>query len=225
MSCDRFHREGAAQLERGEALDAHYSSCVDCRRELETHERIVRAMQEMSKVAPREDWQARVLARIDAEPPAAQVIPFWSRRMFLSGLAAAAAILIAVLVFGERASPRVYPLRPRVFVLEPETAKVRGSGPQLRDRLVVRGDVAWELRVYFNESELLLSCRRDPAACRLEGEDHVAEVALESAGRYRVVAWIEKTPLDRASEGFDRDLAAALQAGAQVIIEAPIDVR
>jgi len=64
-SCDRFEREGAFAVERGELLGLHYSTCPDCKAAYARYQRIVAALSFIDE--PEEDGafaEDRLIARI-----------------------------------------------------------------------------------------------------------------------------------------------------------------
>jgi len=65
MQCDRFEREGAIEVERGERLGHHYSICPDCKAAYAQYQRIVSAMSFLDEPEERDSRSDdRLLARL-----------------------------------------------------------------------------------------------------------------------------------------------------------------
>jgi hypothetical protein len=68
IKCDRFEREGALSIERGERLSAHFSECPDCKAEHARYQRIIAALSFIDEPEERDSMlEERVLARVNAE--------------------------------------------------------------------------------------------------------------------------------------------------------------
>ncbi len=221
-ACERFTREGLAQLEEGAALDPHFDACVDCGAARRAYAKVVEELARPRDVAPAPGWEGRVFDQIAAR---ARRRPRVGRMVAVA--AALAAAVAAPSLFSKDAPPAL-PLRLSVEVLADPSAQLRGQSARPGDRLALRAQVPAaaahaELRVWRENGELVLRC---PGAegCRREGNQLVGELKLPAVGRYHALVASGPKPLPAALPRFADDAAALLQAGAAVETAEPVDV-
>jgi hypothetical protein len=231
--CDRFAREGLAELEAGglEAeLTAHVEGCAQCQAERARYRRLIGALAEVSAGARRRgDHVARALARADAEAiPIGRSTERSSDRaversrgranarrpaLLAAPLVAMAAALALVWWLRRDPAPGPEPLPepPRfAFELVEQPGRAMRGAAQLGQRLRVRARAGAALWVVRNDVELLLVCPRD---CRRDGAQLVGEVALDAIGHYQMV-WLSTDQVPAPGGELARDLAAVRAAGA-----------
>jgi hypothetical protein len=209
--CDRFEREGLLELERGRPLDPHFAACPDCRAMAERYEALTGGLRSLGQgEEPPAGWRNRVL-----EMKASAAGRRWQRWAWApAGLAAAAALAVLLLP------------RPAARPIGLEVDVASGSAPARRTAMVVAGDRISlrirvnrgshaELRLYRNDTDLLLRCSGQPP-CRRDATGLSAEVTLDTMGRYQPVAVVSAQPLPPAGKGLDSDSAAAFESGAAV---------
>jgi len=86
-----------------------------------------------------------------------------------------------------------------------------------------------ELRVYFNDSEVVLRCSTE-APCSRDGNILAAALEMSSMGAYQPILFLSDNPLPlplqfEGLEGLDQDVGAALEAGASYELAERISVR
>jgi hypothetical protein len=211
VSCERAVL--LADADEVDPNDPHVAGCADCQAQLAAMRRIARAMRDIGSDARRApDHLERVWATLDREVGTHLSHTSRTRRKTMIGVGAAAGILAmaaGTLLWLRRPAPA-----PRFAVdviNSSEGAAIRGDA-HLNDRLRVRAraDRAVTVRVYRNDSELLLEC---PRACRREGDTLVGDVALDAIARYQVL-WIEGATPPPATT-LDADIASVTAAGAR----------
>ena len=217
-SCDRFETEALLALEQGKEIDPHFSICPDCLEQRRAYEGLKRTIADVNADAvPRPAWEARVRRAMDAE-----------RSMVLRRLVplAAAAVLVVALIAVLK--PPAQPPRSGL------QAEIRSGGPGFRgearpgDILVLGGNLGSfahaELRVYRNETELVLSCV-DELPCIRSRREVQAEFELESPGTYQPALFLSDRPIDPTGTGLDADAEAVLRAGGVVDLPPAVEVR
>ncbi|HET9226999.1 MAG TPA: hypothetical protein VFR31_10050 [Thermoanaerobaculia bacterium] len=205
--CDRFEKEGLLALEQGQPLDEHFATCPDCLAAREAYERLE---EQISRVGeedePAPDWQARVWERIEQRQK--RTWSFW----WLAPIAVAAMALFLVWLPGRSA--------PGLQVEIEHGASVRRGiearpGDVLRLSATTGGARHAEVRVYRNDTELVLRCEAD-SSC---------SVALDGMGKYQPLLLHSENPIPAPTSDLERDTAAALDAGAEIEMGEEIDVR
>ena len=172
---------------------------------------------------PPPDWEARVWARIAAEPAArTSWAPRWLRWLWAPALAAGVAAAVFLALPTTRTQPAGLSLS-----LESGGQVTRGHAAKPGDRLVLTASTGGvsnaELRVYREGRTLVARCTSAPP-CRREGDRLDATVELPSVGRYRVLFLFSDGPLPEAASSLDEDAGRARAAGAKVRLSEPIDV-
>ncbi len=221
--CDRFEREGLLRLEQGLPLDDHFETCPDCRKARATYERL---RQEIAAAGshrePPAHWQARVWAAIE-EGRRRRRRSWWPWL-----LVPVAAALISVVVFLPQSPPGLEARALEVEVQRGGAVVLRGEGAQPGDRLLLRAHTGAlpnaELRVYRQDTELVLRCSTEPPCVR-QGDELRASLVLDSVGAYQPLLLLSSQPLPEPISGLDRDAGAALAAGARVHLGDELEVR
>lgn len=220
--CDRFEREGLLQREQDRALDDHFATCPDCRRAAAAYERIRAELRcAGAGFEPPPDWQARTWAAIARRQKPRH------RRWLWTLVPAGLAVLAGVLLIPR--APQA-PLGPSLAVeILPATGVVRrgteaGRGDQLLLRATTGGAPYAELRVYLNDSELVLACSSEPPCTREDGSLR-ARFELSSIGTYQSLLLLSDQPLPPSTGGLDGDAGAAIAAGARVELGEAVLVR
>ncbi len=221
-ACDRFEREGLLRLEQGLPLDEHFSTCPDCRAARAAYQGLRAGLAETGAgYRPPPDWQARTWAAIARRRDRRRRY-LWTLAPAGLGLAVLALVLIPSL-------PRA-PLVPSLAVeIAPGAGPVRrGVDAAVGDRLRLRAETAGashaELRVYRNDSELVLRCSGEPP-CERQETVLRASFELTSLGAYQSLLLLSDAPLPAPGAGFDADTGAALAAGARLELGAAVRVR
>jgi len=214
-ACDRFETEGLERFAAGEPLDAHFTSCADCRAAQARYEMVVRALGVAGRAcAPPGDWEARVFARIQRRRP--------RRRLWFAAAAALPVAGLAVFTFQSMGGAQS---------LELEWSVSRGAGPVVRGGgpgagqavSAAPGDVLHltarvprgrhgDLRVYRGGDTLVFQCAGNPR-CSASRDGLSAEVVLEAGGTYRTLVLAAERDLPPPTGKLDADYAAALRAG------------
>jgi hypothetical protein len=250
--CDRFEREGLLLLERGVQLDPHFDSCPDCLEARRVHARLGQHIAGLdADVEPSSAWKAGVWARIEHHRDAVAVgrepslagehtaaalrnsvpIPVptpasWRWTRYLAPAGAIAALLVVLVWLGPFATraPGTVSLTTEVFA---GPTIVRGQDAHPGDELHVRATMAEysraELRLYFNDTELIASCSE--GSCVRQGGTISLATVLKSLGMYRPVLIVSNQAIPAAVGTLDQDAGAALRAGAVVKAGDPIPVR
>lgn len=164
-------------------------------------------------------WEARVLAAVRPEPPRR---PWW--RIAVPALTLATAAGIAVFV---RSRPR--PFAFNVVAVTPAHARGVPRGPErmrggaVEERAV--DDVAHvavsggpgrrAIRVYRDETELVIACPENPA-CGVSRDGITVDVTLGKIGTYAIVAVTSEEALPAMPGTYNADTAAAIQAKAML---------
>jgi hypothetical protein len=217
--CDRFEREALLDIERGAPLDPHFATCADCRAAAERHRALAEDLRSLvGGEEPPAGWRDAVWERA-AAGPARRRSHGWT---WAAGLAAAAAVAVVLLP-----RPAARPVSLAVDVLAGPAAARRTDttavGSRLALRIPLRGEGRAELRVYRNDTDLVLRCADQPP-CRRSGRDLVAEVTLDAIGRYQPVAVVFTREVPAPGRGLDRDSADAMESGAAVYLGREVTV-
>jgi hypothetical protein len=222
--CERFENEALLLLEQGQPLDEHFSSCPDC---LEARAAYDRLRGQLSQLGEEDeaaaDWQARVWERIEQRKKRR----WWKSWIAPVAVAAAAAMAALFLIW----IPGQKPAGLQVEI-EAGTIVRRGTpgeqsaqpGDLLRLAATTGGASHSELRVYRNDTELILRCSAEPPCSRRRGELS-ASVVLDGIGRYQPLLLVSENPLPDVASDLDTDTDAALTAGADVELGPRVVVR
>jgi hypothetical protein len=219
MRCERYWREGILLVERGRP-DPHRESCLDCRREHEARNELVRAFAQIGAYGEDPRWQERVWKRIDRDRARRPAWVPWAT----SGLAVAAATAIFLLIHPGGGASRE--AQVAAFAIIPGDIPTRSGRPapssestmsstSLGSRARIRASLTEEARIYRGEA-LILRCTAASKAtpgCSIESGMVQADHMLSIPGRYRLVI-APAAPAGREPAGtLDRDLAAIMEAG------------
>jgi hypothetical protein len=220
--CDRFESEALILLEKGLPLDEHFATCPDCLAARAAHDRLRTEIAGLGEEdAPPAGWQARVWERIEQRRERRSR---WRRWLVPAGMAAMAASLAAVVLL-RLPGQEVTSFRVEV---EAGAGVRRGTEAKPGDVLHLTAGTGSarhsELRVYRNDSELILSCSTE-RPCARRGNDLRASLVLDGAGRYQPLVLLSKFPIPRATSDLEKDTSAALAAGAGVKMGSEIVVR
>ena len=217
--CDRFEAEALLLLEQGQPLGEHFSSCSDCLEARADYDRLRGGLASLGeKDEPPADWQARVWEKIERRKERRRRwTPWWAVPVAMAALAALFLIWI----------PGRTPAGLRIEI-ESGTTIRRGAeahpGDILRLAATAGGARYSELRVYRNDTELILRCSAEPPCSRHRGELK-ASVVLDGVGRYQPLLLLSKDPLPAPTSDLDADTDAALTAGAEVELGPRVVVR
>jgi hypothetical protein len=217
--CDRFEAEALLLLEQGQPLDEHFSSCPDCLEARAAYDRLRGGLSSLGKEdEPPADWQARVWETIDRRKERRRRwAPWWYVPVAMAAMAALFLIWI----------PGRTPAGLRIEI-ESGTTVRRGAearpGDLLRLAATTGGASHVELRVYRNDTELLLRCSTEPPCSRRRGE-LTASVILDGVGRYQPLLLLSENSLPTATSDLETDTGAALDAGAEIEMGSEIMVR
>jgi hypothetical protein len=226
--CDRFEAEGLLLLEQGLPLDGHFATCPDCLAARAVYERLRAELADLgAEDEPPVGWQTRVWERLDhGRERRERRRPRWlGRRGWMVpvgvGLAASLAALFLIRPPG--------PLPPSLRVEVQAGATVRRGGEAqpgdlLRLTAATGGARHAELRVYRNDTELVLRCSTD-RPCARRGEELRATVLLDAVGRYQPLLMRAESPLPPPVSDLEKDTSAALATGADVKLGSEIVVR
>jgi hypothetical protein len=220
--CQRFEKEALLLLEQGQPLNEHFSSCPDCVEARAAYDRLRGGLTSLGEEdEPPADWQARVWTEIDRRKERRRRwSPWWIAPVALAAMAALFLIWI----------PGRTPAGLRIEI-EGGTTVRRGAeaqpGDLLRLAATTGGARHSELRVYRNDTELILRCSTEPPCSYRRGK-LTASVVLDGVGRYQPLLICSEEPLptppDTASD-LDADTDAALTAGADVELGPRVVVR
>ena len=205
--CDRFEKEGLLLLEQGQPLDEHFSTCPDCLAARAAYDRLEEQLSQVGEEdEPAPDWQARVWEKIEQRPK--RVWSFW----WLAPIAVAAMALFLVWLPG-RSAPGLQ------VEIERGASVRRGIAAQPGDLLHLSASTGGarhaEMRVYRNDTELVLRCEAE-SPC---------SVVLDGIGKYQPLLLHSENPIPPPASDLDTDTGAALDAGAEIEMGEEIDVR
>jgi hypothetical protein len=242
MTCKRYWREGVVLAERNEP-DPHRDTCIDCRREHEARDQLVRALptvgaEARAAAAGDSQWQARVWQQIAHEAVRPVRTPAWRFWISLAGplvAACAAAVLwwmlrspgpndddrtALALSEGHRALRCETPCET---LHTGELSKVeifagpvtmRSSSARVGDRVRITARPGDDIRVY-RADRLVLRCTEATisSACSRTPQDLVVETTFTAAGDYQLA--VIKTAKVAPVGTLSRDLAAVIDAESQ----------
>jgi hypothetical protein len=211
-TCRRFEEEGLLRLEQGLPLDQHFDTCPACLAARAQHEQLYQGLATLGQAyAGRTDWQARVWAGV-ARRPSRQPRP-WLWWLALPVAAAAVALLLLRPWSGPAGPSLAYAIH------QPGGASMRGDHAKPGDTLEVRihtgGAAHAELRIYRDDSALIVRCTDEPP-CSRRGDELTASVVLDERGRYQIAFVHGAQPIPAPTAQLDQDLGAARAAGATV---------
>jgi hypothetical protein len=223
--CGRFEAEGLSLLEQGLPLDEHFATCPDCLAARAAYERLrVEIAALGAEDEPPVGWQARVWERLDQRRERRRLRwPGW--RGWIVPAAVGVAASLATLFLIRPPEPR--PPSLRVEVQAGTTVRRGGEaqpGDLLRLTAATGGARHAELRVYRNDTELVLRCSTD-RPCSRRGDEVRAAVLLDAVGRYQTLLMRAEKPLPSPVSDLEKDTSAALAAGADVRLGTEIVVR
>ncbi len=223
--CDRFEREGLALLERDLPLDEHFENCPDCLAARETYARLRGMLDDSAPLeTPREGWEARVRSTIAQPEPGGRKRIRW--------LAAAAAIIAAAFLlppgFRMLFQPTAEDPQLTFKIERGDRPSRRGEVPHPGDRLILQADTGAashaELRVYRDDTELILRCSDSPP-CVLRGTQLSATLALEQLGSFQPLLITSEQPIPPPAGTLDEDAAAVLSRDGRFVLSEEIRVR
>jgi hypothetical protein len=224
--CDRFEAEGLLLLEQGLPLDEHFAACPDCLAAQAAYEQLCAEIAALdAQEEPPVGWQARVWERLDQrrEHRRSRWLGWSGWLVPAAGVAAAASLAALFLI--RPPEPRPPSLRAEV---QAGTTVRRGGeaqpGDLLRLTAATGGSRHAELRVYRNDTELVLRCSTD-RPCTRQGDEVRAAVLLDAVGRYQPILMRAEKPLPPPVSDLEKDTSAALAAGADVRLGSEIIVR
>ena len=221
--CDRFEREGIARLQQGLPLDDHFAGCPDCRAARAAYESLQRSLAEVGDgFEPPAGWQREIWAAIERRRRTRGRRWLWT----LAPAGAAAALFALVLLRPVPPGPSAAALQ--VTVVPGAGSAHRGTDARPGDRLdltaTTAGSELVELRVYFNDTELVLSCSSEAPCRRDNGRLHAA-IELQRRGTYQGMLLASEREIPAALPDLDADSGAAIDAGATVELGPEIRVR
>jgi hypothetical protein len=225
--CGRFEEEGLLLLEQGLPLDEHFATCPDCLAARAAYERLCVEIAALgTEDQPPVGWQAHVWERLDQRRERRRSPwvhwPGWRGWLVPAGVVAAA--LAALLLIRPPGPP---PPSLRVEVEAGATVRRGGEaqpGSLLRLTAATGGSRHAELRVYRNDTELVLRCSTE-RPCSRQGDELRAAVLLDTVGRYQPLLMRAESPLPHSVSNLEKDTSAALAAGADVRLGTEIVVR
>lgn len=207
--CERFENEALLLLEQGEPLDDHFSTCPDCLAARAAYDRLVAQLSHLGEEdEPAPDWQARVWERIEQRK---------KRRWWTVWIAPVAVAAAAMAAFFLVWIPGQKPAGLQIEI-EAGTTVRRGveahPGDTLRLTATTGGARHSEVRVYRNDTELILRCPESPCS-----------VVLDGVGRYQPLLLHSESPLPAPTSDLEADTGAALDAGAEIEMGPAVVVR
>jgi hypothetical protein len=222
-SCDRFETEALLRLEQGLPLDEHFATCPDCLEARASYDRLRKGLGALGeRHEPPARWQERVWEALE-ERRARRSRRWWLWSVVPAGVAAALAAFLLVRTPGEPLSVSL-----QLEVREGEGAVRRGLEAQPGDQLLLRATAGGaqhaELRVYRNDSDLILRCSDEPP-CSRRGDSLEAMLDLQTVGRYQGLLFTSTAPIPPPVSDLDGDAGAALAAGAEIEIGPDVVVR
>lgn len=220
-ACDRFEAEAILRLERGLALDEHFTTCPDCLAARAAYDRLREGLASLGEQhQPPARWQERVWRAIEER----QRKPRWRWPWIVApvGLAAALAAFLLVRL------PSPSPASLHLEVVAGGAAVRRGVEAQPGDRLSLEATTGGaqyaELRIYRNDAELVMRCSTEPP-CSRHGEELRAAMVVDGVGRYQSLLLFSKNPLPAVVSNLESDTGAALAAGAEIELGPEVVVR
>lgn len=221
--CDRFEGEGIARLEQGLPLDDHFADCPDCRAARAAYDSLQRRLAEVGHdLEPPAGWRREIWAEIERRRSTR------GRRWLWTLAPAAAAAVLVALVLLRPLPPDASAAALQVTVVPGAGSAHRGTDARPGDRLDLAATTAGsefaELRVYFNDTELALSCSSEPP-CRRDNGRLRATLELQRRGTYQGMLLASERQIPAALPDLDADSGAAVDAGATVKVGPEIRVR
>ncbi len=220
--CRRFEEEAIALLEQGQPLEGHFESCEDCIAGRASYERLTRALAALEATAvPPDDWQSQVLSQVASARPVKSSGWQWAGAMAASVAAIAA-------LWSLMPGPSELNLGLIGIELHAGDTTYRGEQAALGDSMRITGEVGSsryvQLRVYRDDAPGRTLCG-DPAPCARERGRVSADVTLDALGEYHGVLLYAEAPLPSAQYDLDHDVLLARDAGVEVSVSAPVQVR
>jgi hypothetical protein len=218
--CGRFEEEGLLLLEQGLPLDEHFATCPDCLADRAAYERLTLEIAALGEEdMPPVGWQSRVWRQLDQRRERRR--PKWLGWLVPAAVAASLAALFLI------RPPQPRPPSISVEVQAGATVRRGGEaqpGDLLRLTAAAGGSRHAELRVYRNDTELVLRCSTE-SPCARRGDEMRAAVLLDTVGRYQPLLMRADRPLPSPVSDLEKDTSAALAAGADVRLGSEIVVR
>lgn len=210
-SCERFEKEALLLLEQGQPLDDHFSSCPDCLAARAAYDRLLAQLSRLGEEdEPAADWQARVWEEIEKRKKR-RWPSWWIAPVGIAAMAAMAALFLVWIPGQKPAGLQIE--------IEAGTTVRRGSeahpGDTLRLTAATGGARHGELRVYRNDTELILRCP----------PENPCSVVLDGVGRYQPLLLLSESPLPAPTSDLEADTGAALGAGAEIEMGPEVVVR
>ena len=159
----------------------------------------------------------RVFAQLAESPsPRRRKLAWW---MFAPPAIAA----IAAVALMRCSSPaESQPLALRVTVQHDQTVR-RATSAAIGDALIIESSAnASEIRIYRNDGQIVATCPGS-TNCVVVDDKRTLRIVTEAPGTYRAV--VLSVALGRLSQGFEADLGAAREHGAQITVGEPIEIR
>ncbi len=217
MSCQRYETEGLTGFPPTPELRAHLATCADCQASEGAYARLEKLLAIPSvHAAPPPGWEQRLDTRL------AQGGRRFSLRSVALIASALAATLIAVLFFPRRTADEPL-LTTQSELIAAEGS--RAAGASVGSTWKVSVDLRQEVRVWRNQSTLVLRCGASASdGCEAKGDRRVARVPLSAPGEYRaMVLTAGSSPLPEPIS-FDEDARRARDQGARYDVIEPVVV-
>lgn len=226
-TCNRFEEEDLLLQEQGLPLDEHFATCASCSATQAEYAWLRAGLSALDRESTgRSDWQARIWAGVTRRQSRRRWQKLW---WAAAPLAVAAAALLVVGHLGVASSDAPAPrgaggdvLPSLAYTIHPtsqNTGPMRGDHAKPGDTLAIEidtGSAAYaELRVYRDDSDLIVRCDDEPP-CNRRGRVITASVVLDARGHYQIAFLHGERPLPAPAPALDRDLAEARAGGATV---------
>ena len=217
MSCQRYETEGLTGFPPTPELRAHLATCAECQAAEGAYARLEKLLAVSSvQAAPPPGWEQRLDTRL------AQGGRRFSLRSVALIASALAATLIAVLFFPRRTADE--PLLATQSELIAATGR-RAAGASVGSTWKVSVDLRQEVRVWKNQSTLVLRCGASASdGCEGNGERRAANVLLSAPGEYRAMVLTAGSKPLAEPVSFDEDARLAREKGARYDVLEPIVV-
>ena len=236
--CTRFEDEGLLALERGEALDEHFSECKEC---IEA-QRVYRVLKSQLKGLGEgeqltDDWQNHVLesiAKSKSEPNSQTMaqpghtdevrnVEFFKAPMLKIAASFAVVAIVVLLLTSLNKIPQES--AQLVATVVKSDINYRGGNAKVGDSLElsfngVEGQHS-EIRVYL-DSKIYYQCKLD----RVNAHDSVGcVVTMKAIGEYQSVLIVNDQQADIPAEKFDADILFARDSGLSVLLSEKVVVQ